>query len=173
MVLLFLSFNSYGQREKYFQQFSTSYFDSVRVLLHDTAREHYTINAYRLSGAVEIIIDGQLNEPAWWKAEHKGNLLEKEPFPLIPMSEETEFAILYDEENLYIGVWCWDSEPNKIIQQLSPRGTSAPDHLMIFIDSYHDHRTGYKFVVSPTGVQGDELRYDDIKRDGNWNGIKI
>lgn len=87
------------------------------------------------------------------------------------MSEETEFAILYDEENLYIGVWCWDSEPDKIIQQLSPRGTSAPDHLMLFIDSFHDHRTGYKFAVSPTGVQVDELRYDDIKRDDNWNGI--
>ncbi len=171
LVLLFLSFSSFGQREKYFQQFSTSYFDSVRVLLHDTAKEYYTINAWRLSGADEIIIDGRLNEPAWWKAEHAGGLLEKEPFPLIPMSEETEFAILYDDENLYIGVWCWDSEPDKIIQQLSPRGTSAPDHLMIFIDSYHDHRTGYKFVVSPTGVQGDELRYDDLKRDGNWNGI--
>jgi hypothetical protein len=171
LVLLVLSFNSYGQREKYFNHFSISYFDSVRLLLNDTAREYYTINAYRLSEADEIVIDGQLNEPAWWNAEHEGGLLEKEPFPLIPMSEETEFAILYDNENLYIGVWCWDSEPDKIIQQLSPRGTSAPDHLMLFIDSYHDHRTGYKFVVSPTGVQGDELRYDDIKRDGNWNGI--
>ncbi len=169
--LLLISYNSFGQRETYYNQFSTSYFDSVRALVNDTSREHFTINAFRLSGTDEIIIDGKLSESAWRKAEHKGNLLEKEPFPLIPMSEETEFAILYDDQNLYIGVWCWDSEPGKIIQQLSPRGTSAPDHLMLFIDSYHDHRTGYKFVVSPTGVQVDELRYDDIKRDGNWNGI--
>ena len=42
---------------------------------------------------------------------------------------------------------------------------------MIFIDSYYDQRTGYKFTVTPTGVQGDELRYDDVKRDSNWNGI--
>jgi hypothetical protein len=33
----------------------------------------------------------------FWKKNH---------FPLVPMSEDTEFAILYDEENLYIGVWC-------------------------------------------------------------------
>jgi len=165
------SFNSYAQRDMNLNHFSPSYFDSIRLQVYDTIREHYTIEAYRLSGESEIVVDGQLNETAWWKAEHKGNLLEKEPFPLIPMSEETEFAILYDEENLYIGVWCWDSEPDKIVQQLSPRGTSAPDHLMLFIDSYHDHRTGYKFVVSPTGVQVDELRYDDVKRDDNWNGI--
>jgi len=58
----------------------------------------------------EIIVDGVLNEPAWKKAEHGGGLLEKEPYPLAPMSEETEFAIFYDDENLYVGGWCWDSE---------------------------------------------------------------
>lgn len=173
LVTLFaVGFNAYGQRTVDYSQFSPAYFDSIRVLVNDTAKENYTLNAYRLSSLDEkIIIDGQLNEPAWGKAEHGGGLLEKEPFPLVPMSEKTEFAILYDDENLYIGVWCWDSEPDKIIRQLSPRGTSAPDHLMLFFDSYHDHRTGYKFVVSPTGVQADELRYDDIKRDANWNGI--
>jgi len=155
-----------------YDQFSPAYFDSIRALVNDTAKGNYTINAYRLSPSdEEIIVDGRLNEPAWKKAEHGGGLLEKEPFPLAPMSEETEFAILYDDENLYVGVWCWDSEPGKIVQQLSPRGTTAPDHLMLFFDSYHDHRTGYKLSVSPTGVQVDELRYDDIKRDQNWNGI--
>lgn len=173
LIFLFaIYFNTYGQRTVDYSQFSPAYFDSIRVMVNDTVKENYTIKAYRLSSVdEEIIIDGQLSEHAWQKAEHGGGLLEKEPFPLVPMSEKTEFAILYDDENIYIGVWCWDSEPDKVIRQLSPRGTSAPDHLMLFFDSYHDHRTGYKFVVSPTGVQADELRYDDIKRDSNWNGI--
>ena len=171
LLQLLLPQQAFSQREKFFRQFPASWFDSIRVMVNDTSREYYTIQAYRLTNNDIIHIDGKLNEPAWHKAEHRGDLLEKEPFPLIPMSEQTEFAILYDDHNLYIGVWCWDTEPAKIVQQLSPRGTSAPDHLMLFIDSYHDHRTGYKFVVSPTGVQVDELRYDDIKRDDNWNGI--
>ncbi len=172
ITLFALDFNVHGQRVVNYGQFSPAYFDSIRTLVNDTTKENYIILAYRLPpSGEEIIVDGQLNEPAWKKAERGGGLLEKEPFPLVPMSEETEFAILYDDENLYIGVWCWDSEPDKIVRQLSPRGTSAPDHLMLFFDSYHDHRTGYKFVVSPTGVQSDELRYDDIKRDQNWNGI--
>ena len=161
----------FSQRVVQPDKFSTAYFDSVRALVNDTAREHYTISAYRLSESEEIVVDGHLNEDVWKSAGHRGGLLEKEPFPLIPMSVETEFAILYDEENLYIGVWCWDSQPEKIIRQLAPRGTSAPDNVDLFIDSYHDHRTGYKFTVSPTGVQVDELRYDDVKRDLNWDGI--
>jgi hypothetical protein len=169
IILLFIYSGSFSQRKLQYDQFSRAYFDSIRATVSDTTEERYKINAYRLSE--EIIIDGKLNESAWKNAERGGPLLEKEPFPLIPMSEETEFAILYDDENLYIGVWCWDSEPEKIIRQLSPRGTTSPDNLDIFLDSYHDHRTGYKFTISPTGVQSDELRYDDVKRDSNWNGI--
>lgn len=169
--LVGLNENVYGQREVDLQQFTPAYFDSIRVMVYDTTNANYSINAYRLTPSDKIVIDGKLEEAAWHNAQHKGNLLEKEPYPLVPMSEETKFSILYDDENLYIGVWCWDSEPEKIVQRLSPRGTSGPDHLMLFVDSYNDHRTGYKFTVTPTGVQGDELRYDDVKRDGNWNGI--
>lgn len=160
-----------AQRTVAYEQFPTAYFDSVRAMVNDTTREHYTINAYRLSGREEIVVDGYLNEPAWKHSEHQGGFLEKEPYPLAPMSEETEFAVLYDHENLYIGVWCWDSEPEKIKRLLLPRGSRTPDNVDLFIDSYHDHRTGYKFSVSPTGVQVDELRYDDVQRDDNWNGV--
>ena len=170
-ILFFFNLSAFNQRVVQYDQYSRAYFDSIRVLVNDTTKENYNINAYRLSESEEIIIDGKLNDPAWQNAERRGGFLEKEPFPLVQMSEETEFAILYDDENLYIGVWCWDSEPDKIIRHLSPRGVSAPDLLMLFIDSYHDHRTGYKFTVSPTGVQSDELRYDDVKRDSNWNGV--
>lgn len=170
--ILFIPSTVFGQRTVDYDQYPETYFDSIRALIYDTVQENYTISAYQLDQKSEpIIVDGKLEEEVWKKAEHRGGFLEKEPFPLVPISEKTEFAILYDKENLYIGVWCWDTEPEKIVQELSPRGTSAPDHVMLFIDSYHDHRTGYKLVVSPTGVQVDELRYDDIKRDNNWNGV--
>ncbi len=68
------------------------------------------------------------------------------------MSEETEFEVLYDEEILYIGVWCYDSEQEKIVQRLAPRGTQMPDRISIWIDSFHSQRTGFRFMISPAGV---------------------
>ncbi len=171
LLLLFFTTNIYSQRDidpKYFEQ---SYIDSVRTAVYDTLIELYSIEALRLDDDAEINIDGILDEKEWHLAEHKDDLLEKEPYPLVPMSDETEFAVLYDANNLYIGVWCWDSEPNKIVNLVTPRGSNVPDNLNLFLDTFHDHRTGYKFNVSPAGVQGDELRYDDIKRDRNWNGV--
>ena len=171
IINLFIINTASGQRMVQYDQIPAVYFDSVRALVNDTARENYIIRAYRLAGSEKIVIDGKLDEDAWKTAQHRGDFLEKEPFPLVKMSVETEFAILYDEENLYLGVWCFDDEPEKISRQLGPRGTAGPDNLFIFFDSYHDHRTGYKFTVSTTGVQVDELRYDDVKRDQNWNGV--
>lgn len=171
-LLLFMSISSvYGQRIVDYNSYSEAYFDSIRGTVETAEEEYYIIQAHRLKETDEITIDGTLSESAWQEAPRGSGLLEKEPYPLIPMSEETEFAILYDDENIYIGVWCWDSEPEKIIHEITPRGTSGPDNLMLFLDTYNDRRSGYKFVVSPSGVQSDELRYDDIKRDANWNGV--
>lgn len=168
---IIFSFDGFSQRVVDLSQYSTAYYDSIRVNVYDTANANYTIHAYQLMPADKIEIDGKLDEPAWKNAERKSNFIEKEPYPLIPASDETEFAVLFDEENIYIGAWCWDAKPDKIVAYLSPRGTYGADNLQLFIDSYNDDRTGYKFVISPTGVQGDELRYDDVKRDNNWNGI--
>ena len=168
---IILSVEVFAQRKVDLSQFSAAYYDSIRVNVYDTTNKNYTIHAYQLTPADKIVIDGKLDEPAWKNAEHKSNFIEKEPYPLIPTSDETEFTVLFDEENIYVGAWCWDSKPDNIVAYLSPRGTYGADNLQLFIDSYNDDRTGYKFVISPTGVQGDELRYDDVKRDNNWNGI--
>ncbi|QGY42218.1 hypothetical protein GM418_00665 [Maribellus comscasis] len=169
--ILFLPQDLLAQRVVDISQYPPEYFDSIRANVYDTTNVNYTIRAYRLSSEDKIVIDGNLDEPAWKIADRKTNFIEKDPYPLIPTSDETEFAILYDDENLYVGVWCWDAVPDKIVAYLAPRGTYGADNLQLFIDSYNDDRTGYKFVISPTGVQGDELRYDDVKRDRNWNGI--
>jgi len=169
--LLLLSGALLAQRRDAGPRYTPAYFDSIRSAVNDTTAEHWIIRAYRLGPDESITIDGRLDEGPWRQAQHAADFLEKEPYPLIEFIEPTEFAILYDDENIYVGVWCWDSQPEKIIRQINPRGASSPDNLHLFFDTYHDHRTGYKFTVSPTGVQMDELRYDDYKRDRNWNGV--
>jgi hypothetical protein len=169
-LFLLIPFFAFAQRIIDTSRYTAAYYDSVRATVN-APEEQYVLQAYRLSPGENITIDGRLEEPAWKMAHRADDFIEKEPYPLVPFGEETEFAFLYDEENIYFGVWCWDSEPDKIVRQLNPRGTSSGDNIQIFLDTYHDRRTGYKFTISPSGVQGDELRYDDIKRDFNWNGI--
>ncbi len=169
--LLLLSGSLLAQRRDADPRYTPAYFDSIRSAVNDTTIARWVVQAYRLGPDAKIIIDGHLDEGPWHQAQHTTGFLEKDPYPLIEFNEPTEFAILYDDENIYVGIWCWDSQPGKIIGQINPRGAFSPDNLQIFFDTYHDHRTGYKFTVSPTGVQMDELRYDDYKRDHNWNGI--
>jgi hypothetical protein len=171
IILLFFCPSLFSQRIIDESQYTKIYFDSVRATVSDTTKELYVIRAFRLQRGQKILIEGMLDEEAWQQADHGNNFFEKDPYPLVKPSDPTEFSILYDDENIYIGVWCWESEPEKIVKQLSPRGTTSGDNIELYFDTFHDKRTGYKFTVSSTGVQMDELRYDDFKRDFNWNGV--
>src|SRR5438128_12575397 len=59
----------------------------------------------------QITIDGVLDEPDWAAATPIGEILQREPRPGEKASERTEVKLLYDRENLYLGVMCYDSEP--------------------------------------------------------------
>ena len=45
------------------------------------------------------------------------------------------------------------------------------DWISIALDSFHDHKSGYVFVVNAAGVQVDAMIYDDSDYDGDWNAI--
>ena len=62
-----------------------------------------------------ITVDGLLNEPDWLETQPVGEILQRDPRPGEKATEKTELKLVYDVENLYIGVTCYDSEPNRII----------------------------------------------------------
>jgi hypothetical protein len=72
-----------------------------------------SVNALPTTASIEL--DGKLNEDAWKNAERIDQFTQRELVLGEPASERTEVAILYDEENLYIGVWAYDSQPGKIV----------------------------------------------------------
>src|SRR2546426_9798216 len=55
-------------------------------------------------------INGRLDEPEWSQATPIGRLLQEEPEEGVAATEETDVRILYDSNNLYIGVRCYDRE---------------------------------------------------------------
>src|SRR5207249_1138325 len=87
-----------------------------------------------------IEIDGILNEPAWSTAEPVTEFWQYDPDTGLPISEPIEVRILYDDDALYVGARISDKQ---IVKRLVRRDGVANDTdiFVIYLDSYHDHRT--------------------------------
>jgi hypothetical protein len=130
------------------------------------------MRATRTSGPINI--DGKLNEPAWASATPAGDFTQSYPNVGAKPTDPTEVRILYDDAALYVGIRMFDSHPDSIAAQLARRDASGiySDWVLVWIDSYHDRRTGFRFSVNPRGVQKDALEYDDnLGEDLNWDAV--
>ncbi|MCL6267264.1 DUF5916 domain-containing protein [Flagellimonas myxillae] len=117
-------------------------------------------------------IDGLLNDPVWDLVEWAGDFIEFQPDENTAPSQQTKFKIVYDNKNLYIGVRCYDSEPDKIVKRLSRRDGFEGDFVEFNIDSYHDKRTAFSFTATVAGVKGDEfVSNNGTNWDESWNPI--
>ena len=102
--------------------------------------------------AVAPMVDGRLEDEAWLLAPVQTGFTQRDPDPGKPASEKTEFRIVYDDEAIYIGVMCFDSDPDKITSMLARRDDwDSRDGFNINLDPHHDLKTGYFFVVGPSG----------------------
>jgi hypothetical protein len=121
------------------------------------------ITAVRVTRAP--VLDGRLDDSVWALATPITDLRQSDPVEGHLVSEATEVRVLYDATALYIGVRLFDKEPAKIAKHLGRRDTfTQSDDFRVLIDSYHDHRTAFRFDVTPLGVKGD-LQFGD---DGNF-----
>jgi len=119
-----------------------------------------------------LTIDGVLSEEGWENAEWTTDFTEFEPDNATPPSQNTKFQIVYDNKFLYIGVRCFDSEPEKIEKRLARRDNFAGDWIEVNIDSYNDKRTAFSFTVTAAGVKNDEfISQNGSNWDESWNPI--
>ena len=121
-------------------------------------------------------IDGILNEAIWEAAEFQEDFIQREPVEGENVSERTVVGILYDADNIYFGVKCFDSEPDKIIAREMRRDADMDDddHFSIVIDTYHDHRSAYYFTVNPNGSRRDAVLANEGRNyNSAWDGIWI
>src|SRR5437867_6515219 len=123
--------------------------------------------------ASPIIIDGVLDEPDWKAATPIGEVRQREPHPGENASESTEVKLLYDSQNLYIGVMCFDSDPKHIIgtQMSRDADLSADDRVEILIDSFHDRRNAFYFATNPLGALVDALIIENGEINKEWDAI--
>ena len=118
-------------------------------------------------------MDGRLDDPNWALATPVSDLRQADPHEGALVSESTAVRILYDDDALYIGVRLFDREPARIARHLGRRDSfTQSDDFRVLIDSYHDHRTAYRFDVTPLGVKGDIQFGDDGNfADDSWDPV--
>jgi hypothetical protein len=127
-------------------------------------------HATKLVGS--ILIDGRLDEPSWQNAVRQSHFVQRFPKDGGKPDLETSFAVLYDDEAIYVGVWADDPEPEQIRAQLTRRDVDAlADAIVVSFDSYHDRRTAYAFQLNAAGVQRDMLLFDDQNQDDTWDAV--
>ena len=80
--------------------------------------------------------------------------------------------------SLYLGVTCFDSEPDKVLVNNIQRdgSLSADDRFIWAFDTYLDARSGYYFEMNPRGAMGDTLLLSTSATGGGdsaraWDGI--
>jgi len=129
-----------------------------------------SISAFFISGHINL--DGKLTEPEWQQATTIKNFTQRELNFGQPASEETKVALIYDNNNLYIAVWCYQRQIEKITSKFLQRDFdySTDDNFQVIISPFNDKRNGYLFITNPNGARAD-LQVSGDNDNINWNGV--
>jgi len=135
-----------------------------------TFRGRPTVAALRVDQAPDI--DGHLNDEVWQKAKPAGELIQVSTKENEPQSERTEFRILYDDDTLYIGVWCFDSKVSELVALNMERDESMrfEDNVYVSLDTFLDRRNGYIFSINPNGARLDGAVNNNGYGGNEWDG---
>jgi hypothetical protein len=138
----------------------------VSVFGQDVEKKRY--KATQISEAP--VIDGVLNEKLWDEGEWTDDFTQFEPYNGKKPSQQSEFKILFDDNNLFVAIKSFDTSPDSIVKRLTRRDHEDGDMVAIIFDSFHDQRTGFLFGVSVGGVKSDQMMTNDGEsEDQSWD----
>jgi hypothetical protein len=128
--------------------------------------------ALRVIESIEV--DGILNEPAWEKAQEANDLMEVKAWRSGSESARTSVKILFDDDFIYIGFICFDSQPDKIESYATEKDMDLrdDDSVFVLIEALYDRDHYYYFGTNLNGTQSDgRVNLDGRAADPAWNGI--
>ena len=133
----------------------------------------YQTKAYRTYQSIEI--DGELSEEDWQNAEPITEFAQIEPYEGEPLTEPMEARILYDNENIYFGFTCYDSDMSQLIaneMRRDARDIHENDNVFLLLDTYNDKRSGFFFRMNALGaVQDRAVTNSGDTFNSDWDAI--
>lgn len=121
----------------------------------------------------KITVDGVFDESCWKSASKALDFVQVKPNPGENPVHPTEVQVAYDNQAMYVAVFCFD-KPEHISKVLSQRDdfNANVDNFQFFIDTYNDDQNGFVFGVSSLGVQYDSKQFtntESLELNMVWN----
>ncbi|MFL5789225.1 MAG: DUF5916 domain-containing protein [Flavisolibacter sp.] len=153
-----------------FLTYSDVHSQSSDIFKPDSLRKE--INAIKIQSSLRI--DGVLNESEWLLARSSPDFIEIEPNQGATPEFKTIVKVLYNRQNLYVGIFAKDRMGKKAIRATDFKrdfNYMAHDHVVVTFDGFNDNRNAMCFATNAYGVQRDYLSFDDLYFDIDWDGL--
>ena len=110
-------------------------------------------------------VDGSLDEAEWALADSASDFVQQLPHTGMPARFRTVVRVLYDADFLYVGAVNYDSTPGRAITAGLERDfvSGNSDVFAVGLDTFHDRRNSFLFIVNPHGAVRDEQTFDDSR----------
>ncbi len=121
------------------------------------------------------VMDGLVDDAGWALADVATGFLQREPQEGQAASERTEVRVLYDDENLYVGVIAYDSNPSAVLatemrrDALGSRFSGSDDTFSVLLDTFHDGRSAFLFTVNALGTRYDATIRNEREVNSDWD----
>lgn len=122
----------------------------------------------------KITLDGSLDEADWQRATPINDFFRMEPKQGGHCDFPVEAKILFDDKNLYVGVFCQDSLGKKgvRVQDFRRDFTYGENDIFYFqLDPQNLRRYCVSFQTTPLGTQRDVQVFDDDYKDNDWDAL--
>ena len=132
-----------------------------------------TVTAERMKSEEAIVLDGLLDEAAWQRAVPATDFIQQDPVLAGTPTERTEVRFIFNRDSLYMGVLCFDSEPDQLLGNTMKRDEflRGDDRFMWVMDTFLDQQSGYFFEMNPSGLMADSLMGAGGGQSREWDGI--
>ncbi len=135
---------------------------------------------YSLQKAVSpILIDGQMNESDWERAQLAGDFFMVLPQDTSKAVVKTEVRMTYDDEQLYLLAICYQPVPGTYRVESLRRDFNFGnnDNFIVFIDPFDDQLNGFAFGANAAGAQWDGQMFDggrvNLSWDNKWSSVVV
>ena len=125
------------------------------VLAQERPAEQRVVRAIRIETPPKL--DGLVSEGMWQRIEPATDFIQQNPDEGQPSPERTEVRFAFDDQNLYIAIICFDSQPENIVITQNRRDgeLNDTDSVQILLDTFNDDQNAVIFGTSPTGIEFD------------------